>query len=74
MLTESISSRRAEYFDLSGNDMEPQHGLDSPSSSDGQNYNRNHIHIEDHFNSMRDLQNESICKGNGSRKKEPRDQ
>ena len=53
--------------------MEPQHELDSPSSPDRQNYSRNHIHIEDHFNSMRDLQNESI-KGNGSRKKEPRDQ
>ena len=72
MLTESISSRKAEYFDLSGNDMEHPHELDS-SSSDGQNCNRNHINIEDHFNSMRDLQNESI-KGNGSRKKKPRDQ
>ena len=26
------------------------------------NYNRNHIHIEDHLNSMRDLQNESILR------------
>ena len=61
MLTESINSRKAEYFDLFGNDMEPQHELDS-SSSDGQNYSRNHIHIEDHFNSMRDLQNEPILR------------
>ena len=61
MLTESINARKAEYFDLSGNDMEPPHESDS-SSSDGQNYSRNHIHIEDHFNSMRDLQNESILR------------
>ena len=46
MLTESINSRKAEYFDLSGNDMEPPHELDS-SSSGGQNHNRNHTHIED---------------------------
>ena len=57
MLTGSVNSRKAEFYDLSGNGMEPPHELDS-SSSDGQNY-RNHIHIEDHFNSMGDLQNES---------------
>ena len=67
MLTESINSRKAEYFDLSGNDMEP-HELDSPSS-DGQNYSRNHIHIEDHFNSMRDLQNEPISREMGSERR-----
>ena len=36
-------------------DMEPPLELDtSPSSSspDGQNHNRNHIHIDDYFNSM----------------------
>ena len=44
MLTESINARKAEYYDLSG------HGLDTPSSSssDGQNYSRNYIHIGDH--------------------------
>ena len=67
MLTESINARKAEYYDLSGNELDT-----SSSSSDGQNYNRNHIHIDDHFNSIRGFQNESI-KGNGSRKKEPRD-
>ena len=56
MLTESINARKAEYYDLSGNE------VDTSSSSDGQNYSRNHIHIEDHFNSMRDLQNESILR------------
>ena len=50
MLTENINSRKAEYFDLFGNDMEPQHQLDSSSSSsDGQNYSRNHVHIDDFF-------------------------
>ena len=63
MLTESINARKAEYFDLSGNDMEPQHQLDSSSSSsDGQNYSRNHIHIDDYFNSIRDLKNESMLR------------
>ena len=62
MLTENVNARKAEYYDLFGNDMEPLHELDtSPSSSsDGQNYSRNHIHIGDHFNSIRDLKNESI--------------
>ena len=46
--------------------MGPLHELDkasSSSSSDGQNHSRNHIHIENHFNSMGDLQNESILRG-----------
>ena len=62
MLTESINSRKAEYFDLSGNDMEPQHELDSSSSSSSvvQNYSRNHILIDDNFNSIRDLKNEML--------------
>ena len=62
MLTESINARKAEYFDLSGTDMEPQHQLDSSSSSDGRNYSRNHIHIDDYFNSIRDLKNESMLR------------
>ena len=63
MLTESINARKAEFFDLFENDMEPQHQLDSSSSSsDGQNYSRNHIHIEDYFNSIRDLKNESMLR------------
>ena len=49
MLTESINARKAEYFDFYGNDMELQHQLDSSSSSDGQNYSRSHIHIDDYF-------------------------
>ena len=66
MLTESIDARKAEYYDLSGHDMEPLHGLDASSSSSssyGQRYNRNHIHIDGHFNSIRDLKNESILRG-----------
>ena len=64
MLTENINSRKAEYFDISGTDMEPQHELESSSSSsDGQNYRRNHIHIDDYFNSIRDLKNESMLRG-----------
>ena len=64
MLTESINARKAEYFYLSGNDMEAQHQLDSssPSSSDGQNYSRNHIHIDDYLNSIRDLKNEPMLR------------
>ena len=64
MLTENINARKAEYFDLSGTDMEPQHELEPPSSSssDGQNYSRNHIHIDDYFNSIRDLKNESMLR------------
>ena len=46
------------YLDMIWN---PPHESDS-SSSDGQNYSRNHFRIEDHFNSMRDLQNESILR------------
>ena len=45
MLTESINARKAGFYDLSENDMEPQHQLDSSSSSsDGQNYSRNYSH------------------------------
>ena len=63
MLTESINARKAEYFDLSGKDMEPQHQLDSSSSSSGgQAYSRNHIHIDDCFNSIKDLTNESMLR------------
>ena len=46
--------------------MEPQidlHDDSSSSSSDGQNDRRNHIHIEDYFNSIRDLKNESMLRG-----------
>ena len=67
MITESVNARKAKYYDSSGNE------LDTPSSSSyGQNYNRNHIHNDDYFHSVRNLKSESI-KGNGSRKKEPRD-
>ena len=55
MLTERINSRKAEFYDLSGNE------VDTSSSSDEQNYSRNHIHI-DHLSSMRDLQNEAILR------------
>ena len=63
MLTESINARKAEYFDLSGNDMEPQHELYSSSSPAVQNYNRNRILIDDCFNSIRDLKHESMLRG-----------
>ena len=63
MLTESINAGKAEFFDLSENDMEPQHELESSSSSSGgQNYSRNHIHIDAYFNSIRDLNNESMLR------------
>ena len=63
MLTESINARKAVFFDLSENDMEPHLELESSSSSsDGQNYNRNHIHVDDYFNSIRDLKNESMLR------------
>ena len=58
MLTESINARKAEYYDLSGHEV----ATSSSSSSDGQNYSRNRIHIGDHFNSMRDLKNEPILR------------
>ena len=69
MLTENISARKAEYFDLSGTDMEPPHQLYSPPSSDGQNYNRNRIHIDDYFNSIRDLKTESVLREMGSERR-----
>ena len=42
--------------------MEPQHQLDSSSSPDGQNHSRNHIHIDDYFDSIGDLKNESMLR------------
>ena len=42
--------------------MEPPLDLDEDSSSDGQNDMRNHIHIEDFFNSVRDIKNESVLR------------
>ena len=69
MLTESINARKAEYFDLSGTGMEPPHELDSSSSSVVQNYNRNHILIDDYFNSSRDLKNEPMLREMGSERR-----
>ena len=64
MITESVNAKKAEYYDISGSDMEPQLELDSSSSSssDEETYRRNHIHIEDYLNSIRDLKNESMLK------------
>ena len=63
MLTESINARKAVFFDLSENDMEPQHELESSSSSsDGQHYSIIHIYVDDYFNSIRDLKNESMLR------------
>ena len=42
--------------------MEPPLDLDEGSPSDGQNDMRNHIHIEDYFNSTRDVKNESMLR------------
>ena len=42
--------------------MEPPLDLDEDSPSDGQNGIRNHIHIEDYFNSARDIKNESTLR------------
>ena len=64
MITENVNARETKFYDLSENDMEPLHELDtsSPSSSDGQNYTRNHIPIDDYLNSIRDLKNESMLR------------
>ena len=63
MITENVKAKKrnaqAEYYDLSGNDMEPPLDFEDSSSSDGQNDRRNHIHIGDYFNSIRDIKNES---------------
>ena len=56
MMTESVKAKKrnakAEYSDLSGNDMEPPFDLDedssSSSSSDGQNDMINHFHAKRH--------------------------
>ena len=73
MMTDSVNAKKssqAEYYDLSGTDMEPPLELDSSaSSSDGQNYSINHIHIEDYFNSIRDPTNESILKEVGAERR-----
>ena len=58
MLTESVNARKDQFYDLIGNDMEPQHGLDSSSSSSSsavQDYSINHIPTDNYFNSIRDL-------------------
>ena len=45
MITESVNAKKAEYYGLSGTDMEHSLELDtSSSSSDGRNYRRNHSH------------------------------
>ena len=66
MVTESVNDRKrsakAEYCDLPGHEMEPPLDLDEDSSSEGQNDMRNHIHIEDYFNSLRDIKNESMLR------------
>ena len=64
MITESVNARKAKYYDLFENDMEPPIELDTSlsSSSDEQNYRRNRIHIDDNFNSIRGLKNESMLR------------
>ena len=42
--------------------MEPPFDLDEDSSPDGQNDMRNHIHIADYLNSIRDIKNESMLR------------
>ena len=57
---------KAEYYDLPVNDMEPPIGLDDASSSDGQHVDmRNHIHVEDYFNSIRDFLNDYMLRDMG---------
>ena len=65
MLTERTNSRKAEFYDLSGNEVDTS----SSPSSDEQKYSRNHIHIDVHFNSTRDLQNESILRELGAERR-----
>ena len=55
MITESVSARKAKYYDLFENDMEPPIDVDDAPSSDGQFDMRNHTHVEDYFNSIRDI-------------------
>ena len=66
MKTESVKAKqrnaKAEYYDLSGTDMEPPLELDEDSSSDGQSDMRSHIHIEDYFNSIRDIKHDSMLR------------
>ena len=62
MIKEKVNARKTKYYDLFGNDMEPPLELDTSSSSDEQNYRINHIHIDDYFNSIRDLKNESMSR------------
>ena len=54
---------KAEYYDVSErDDMEPQLDIDDASSSDGQVDMRNHIHVEDYFSSIRDIQNDYMLR------------
>ena len=67
MLTQSVKAKKengkAEYYDLFRNYMEPPIDLDDASSSDGQQADmRNHIHVEDYFNSMRDIKNDYMLR------------
>ena len=67
MITQSAKAKKrngkAEYYDLSGNDMEPPIDLDDASSSNGQQVDmRNHIHVEDYFNPIRDIKNDHMLR------------
>ena len=66
MLTRASNLRKAnatndnvEFFEISSRgDMEPQHELESASSSDGQaDLSKCYIHVEDYFGAIRDLEN-----------------
>ena len=68
MITQSAKAKKrngkAEYYDLSGrdDDMEPPIDLDEASSSDGQVDMRNHTHVEDYLNSIRDIKNDRMLR------------
>ena len=66
MITEvlKLKNAKAEYYDLSGNEIEPPLDLDedSSSSSDGQNDRRNHIHIEDYLSPIRNIESELMLR------------
>ena len=73
-MTQSVKAKKrngkAEYYDLFGNDMGPSIDLDDASSSGGQQVGmRNHIHVEDYFNSTRNVKNDYMLRAVGSERR-----
>ena len=52
----NATNDNTEFFEISSRgDMEPQHELESASSSDGQADLSNYIHVEDYLSAVRNL-------------------